>query len=89
MRVSPRERTLLESQAVERGCTLSAVMRAAIRQVPGPRVERELVVQIRRIGILLNQAMKHIHQGLPAEDDLQAALQNLSSGVAEILRRLA
>lgn len=82
LRVTPTERAHLEAAALVRDTTLSEVVRQAalglsIPTPPPPRVEREMVVALNRLGANLWRAMQHA-------EDLRPHIQPILADIAAI-----
>lgn len=90
IRVNPQELSFIEAQAVKSGMPVSTYARSALtrRKVAPKRsnLDDKLLLELNRIGVNLNQLMRHINAGrdMPSSadsvlDELQTALRKVSA----------
>jgi hypothetical protein len=87
VRLTAAERARLDAKAVEAGCTLSRLIRAAVLgyRLPSPPISREAMNELHRVGGNLNQIARHANATGELRDDLDAALAEVMRAVMRLL----
>ena len=96
LRMTPEEAEILASKAKDSGITESAYLRLLIRQKPNDYPEirkllRELINEVNRVGININQITFSHNAKLYAEADKQnliAYMRKLNLQVAEVVKQI-
>lgn len=66
-------------------CGRAAVLRRAVGSIPPPIGDRPALLQIRRVGINLNQLVGLAHLGFPVSEDLEPLLLELRDAIFKFL----
>lgn len=87
VRLTAAERARLDAKAVEAGCTLSRLIRAAVLgyRLPSPPIVRAAMNELTRVGGNLNQIARHANATGELRADLDAVLEEVIWAMGRLL----